>query len=177
MELSCFFCQNMLSDFIEDILPESKQQEIKKHLENCSQCEKVQKRITKSIELVKTLPIQNPTQDLKTLIDETSQSVQFYTKLPKVSVSKLWGVLAVIALIVGLTFYKPSEVFSYFQKNPNSEFSRYYPLLQGANEIIEEHSHWLVNREPWSSSLWDEGGLSPEEFEKVFPSKQPPENQ
>jgi hypothetical protein len=167
----------MLSDFIEDILPDSKQQEIKKHLENCSQCEKVQKRITKSIELVKTLPIQTPEQDLKALIDQAGQQVKFYTKIPKVSVSKLWGVFAVIAIIVGLTFYHPTEIFSFLQRNPNSEFTRYYPLMQGANEIIEEHSHWLVNREPWSSSLWDEGGLSPEEFEKVFPTKQSPENQ
>jgi hypothetical protein len=58
-------------------------------------------------------------------------------------------------------------------------FVRYFPLLQGAAEIVEEESNWLHVREPFMRSVWEEGGLSPEEFEKAFkpgakPSVPPP---
>ena len=49
------------------------------------------------------------------------------------------------------------------------------PLLdvrqEGATDIIEEQSNWLHIREPMMRSLWEEGGLSPEEFEKSFQGK------
>jgi hypothetical protein len=52
-----------------------------------------------------------------------------------------------------------------------SAFVRYYPLLDGAAEIVDEHGNWLHVKEPAMRSLWEEGGISPEEFEKSFTGK------
>ena len=48
---------------------------------------------------------------------------------------------------------------------------RYFPLLQGASHIVDEQANWLYYREPVMRSLWEEGGFSPEEFEKTFSPK------
>jgi len=58
-------------------------------------------------------------------------------------------------------------------KGDKVEFVRYYPLFQGASEIIEEQAAWLQMRESFAGSVWEEGGMSPEEFEKTFQVKVP----
>ena len=75
-------------------------------------------------------------------------------------------------LLFGSLVYAFPKYFpwmSYFrQTQQEADFSRYFPLLQGALEIVEEHTNWLHIREPSMRSVWEEGGLSPEEFEKTF---------
>ena len=70
---------------------------------------------------------------------------------------------------VVVIFPKMFPWLTHFQTAPDeSQFVRYSPLGQGASEILDEQANWLQVKEPFMRSVWEEGGLSPEEFEKTF---------
>ena len=56
MSSSCFFCQNLLSDFIEGILPATRKQELQIHLDGCKDCASVQKDLLSTLDILHALP-------------------------------------------------------------------------------------------------------------------------
>jgi hypothetical protein len=174
MVISCFFCQNLLSDFIEGILPASRHEQIKGHLESCRACTQVHHELLQTIKLLKALPPEPMGEDMTIRITEASQARR-KTLLSRQRMSRIALGLAIPLLAFGTATVIVPEYFPWLQmlRNPASEaeFVRYYPLLQGASEILEEQSTWLHSKDSQSGSLWEEGGLSPEEFEKTFQIK------
>ena len=80
-----------------------------------------------------------------------------------------------LLLFAGAVFSFP-KLFPWFTQwrtvaSDESQFVRYFPLLQGATEILDEQANWLHIKQPFMRSVWEEGGLSPEEFEKTFQGK------
>lgn len=171
---TCFFCQNLLSDYIEGILPSSRHQEITKHLEGCEKCRQAQKDLEKTISLSPQL--KTPTLDPAFFIrlEEASRAgrrvIFAKNKWARISLYSLAPVAVLLVLVFAFPTFFPwlSYVRNY---DDESNFARYFPLLQGATEIIEEQANWLHSREPMAGSLWEEGGMSPEEYEKAFQGK------
>lgn len=174
MVTSCFFCQNLLSDFIEGILPSSRHEELKIHLGDCHSCADVHKDLVSTLDLLHSMPSRPLSHDMALRITEASQAgkTSFFSR---VRISQIITFLAIPTLLFGAAVYSFPRLFPWFYRlrpaQDESQFVRYFPLLQGANEIIEEQSNWLHIREPFMRSLWEEGGLSPEEFEKSFQGK------
>lgn len=174
MVTSCFFCQNLLSDYIEGILPSSRQDELKSHLGECRECGEVHKDLVSTLDLLHSLPARPLSHDMSLRITEASQAGKA-SLFTRVRVSRVLTFLAVPILIFATAVFTFPTLFPWVYRlgRPSDEgsFVRFYPLLQGAAEIIEEQSNWLHLREPFMRSLWEEGGLSPEEFEKSFQGK------
>jgi len=176
MVTSCFFCQNLLSDFIEGILPSSRHEQLKGHLAECKECSAIHRDLQTSLKALHTLPARVLTPDLSMRIGEASQagSSGFLSRrnLSRVTLLVVFPLLvffSVAAIFPGLFPWLPL-----FKGNESeNQFVRYFPLLQGASEILEEQGTWLHSRESLMGSLWEEGGLSPEEFEKTFQVKPP----
>lgn len=176
MAASCFFVQNLLSDFVEGILPSARHSEIKAHLNECSKCTNVHKDLTSTLELLHKLPAPEISHEMALRISEASQAkANSLFSARRVSRAVLFVAMPVL-LFGGVAALFPG-VFPWFSlmRGPSSEaqFARYFPLLQGATEILDEQATWLTSHESLSGSLWEEGGLSPEEFEKTFQIKQP----
>ena len=174
MAISCFFCQNLLSDFVEGILPASRHEELKEHLKTCPKCQALQSRLEKTLSLIKKqgeAPLFSDT--LRTALQAAEGVSEVWLTRRKLSRAAPWaiaGVLLVATLIrvfpaafPWLTYLRTAE--------EDSQFVRYFPLLQGAGDIIEEQSSWLTVKDPLSASLWEEGGMTPAEFEKTFTPK------
>lgn len=174
MATSCFFCQNLLSDFIEGILPSSRHEELKKHLSDCKACTEVHKDLSSTLEVLHELPSVPLSHEMALRVTEASLAGRV-TMLSRVRVSQAVTFLAIPLLVFGAAIYSFPQLFPWFYRfrvaQDESSFVRYFPLLQGATDIIEEQSNWLHIREPMMRSLWEEGGLSPEEFEKSFQGK------
>lgn len=174
MVASCFFCQNLLSDYIEGILPAARQSEIKSHMESCSQCKEVHRDLMSTLEVLKALPSRPLSHEMALQINQAS-----HPKRPKwitrARVSRAFLFVSVPVLLFAGTVVLFPKLFPWFTRlRPSSQkdhFVRYFPLLQGASEIIEEQANWLHVRGPFMRSFWEEGGLSPEEFEKTFSGK------
>lgn len=83
------------------------------------------------------------------------------------AVSGIAGAL-IIFLSVGIYFQFLSQ--DRFFQLQEENFVRYYPIVHGANELIEEHAYWLLSRSHSQGSVWEEGGMAAEEFEKIFQS-------
>lgn len=174
MATSCFFCQNLLSDFIEGILPSSRHEELKKHLGDCKACTEVHKDLSTTLEILHELPSVPLSHEMALRVTEASHAGRV-TWLSRVRVSQMVTFALIPLLVFGAAIYSFPQLFPWFYRfrvaQDESQFVRYFPLLQGATEIIEEQSNWLHVREPMMRSLWEEGGLSPEEFEKSFQGK------
>ncbi len=169
--MSCFFCQSLLSDYIEALLPAGRHDEIKGHVEGCLPCRGIEKEVRQVREILAMVTSPGVSHELSLRVAEASLSgKRTWLSSAKVSRATL-TTLVPILLILGLAVTFPSVFpwISRFQPNRDeSHFVRYFPMLQGAPEIVEEQSAWLQAREPYMRSLWEEGGLSPEEFEKTF---------
>lgn len=174
MVTSCFFCQNLLSDYIEGILPSSRNEEIKTHLGECRECGEVHKDLVSTIDLLHSLPSRPLSHDMSLRITEASQAGKA-SMFSRVKVSRVMTLLAVPILVFATAVFTFPTLFPWAYRlgrvSDESSFARFYPLLHGATEIIEEQANWLHIREPFMRSLWEEGGLSPEEFEKTFQGK------
>jgi hypothetical protein len=173
---ACFFCQNLLSDFIEGILPESRKSELESHMASCKECSAVHRDLRSTLDLLHALPSRPLSHEMALQITQAS-----HPRRPKVMtrarVSRAVLFLAVPVLLFAGTVVLFPKLFPWFTRlRPSSQkdhFVRYFPLLQGASEIIEEQASWLHVRGPFMRSFWEEGGLSPEEFEKTFSGKGP----
>lgn len=174
MVTTCFFCQNLLSDFIEGILPSSRHDEIKKHLDSCKQCAQVEKDLQSTLVLLHEVRPRQLTHELPLRIMEASAAGKGKV-FRRVEASRRVILTAVpLLLFIGMMFAFP-RLFpwaTYLRgMQDESNFTRYFPLLQGATEIIDEQTAWFGQKGPFSGSLWEEGGLSPDEFEKAFQKK------
>lgn len=174
MQMSCFFCQNLLSDYIEAILPSSRHEELKQHLAECEDCAAVHQDLLSTLAMLQAVPLKPLSHDMSLRITEASQ-VRKASLFSRVRVSRLVTLLAVPTLIFLTAVFTFPTLFPWFYRwrraQDEASFVRFYPLTQGAGEIIEEQANWLHLREPLMRSVWEEGGLSPEEFEKSFQGK------
>ena len=174
--VSCFFCQSLLSDFIEGILPASRSEEVKAHLHACEQCEQSHTNLRRTVDLLGRAPSLPLNRETSLRITEASLSRSKHQN-KRVVVSRVAMGVGALALLFGLMPLAFPQLFGWFDQvaeDDEAHFSRYYPLLQGAESLVEEQANWLSVREPLSRSVWEEGGLSPEEFEKTFQGKSEP---
>ncbi len=175
---TCFFCQNLLSDYIEGILPSARHAELTRHLETCPECGEVHRDLETTLDLLHAIPPRPLSHDMSLRITEASQAGK-RRFLTRARISQMTIVLAVPALLFATAVVTFPKLFPWFTRfrvsQDESLFARYYPLGQGAAEIVDEQSTWLHVREPFMRSVWEEGGLSPEEFERAFkPGAKPP---
>ncbi len=174
MVITCFFCQNLLSDYIEGILPASRHEEIKKHLIQCLQCEQTLRELNSSIAILRELPAPSNAPEISVRIVEASEAGKNVASRPmKFSRAILRYAIPVLAVIFILVVsLKVFPWLSWLQsQSDEKQFVRYFPMSNGAVELIEEQAGWLNSRELRAGSVWEEGGLSPEEFEKSFQKK------
>lgn len=171
---SCFFCQNLLSDFVEGVLPSARHEELKRHMDKCNVCKGAERDLSSSLRLLKGLVKKPLTNETLLRIAEASNAGKSH-RFTAAGVSKavlLFTVPVLILFWLGVAFPATFPWLSWLRTHKEeAQFVRYYPLLQGATEILDEQGTWLHNREPLMGSVWEEGGLSPEEFEKTFQLK------
>ncbi len=167
--MTCFFCQNLLSDFLEGILPSNRHQEMSKHIDACKTCSRIKDELEKTLSLIPSLQPNRLDSALTMRLEEASLAAKT-TFLSKYKWKHaLWGAVPVVLFLFTFLFPSIFPWVSYVRNyEGESNFSRYFPLLQGANEIIDEQANWLHSREPLTGSVWEEGGMSPEEYEKAF---------
>ncbi len=174
MSTTCFFCQNLLSDYLEGILPTLRHEEIRAHIENCQPCAAIHQDLKSTVKLLHALPTRTVSHELALRVIEAAQSARNILSEPR-KLSRILLVVLVPALLIGTVAVVAPERLPFWGSLTSSDsetsFVRYYPLSQGALDIIEEQSAWLHSREAIVGSLWEEGGLSPEEFEKTFQFK------
>lgn len=176
MSTTCFFCQNLLSDYLEGILPTSRHEEIRAHLEKCTVCGGVHQDLKKTVKLLHALPTRSVPHELALQMVDAAQSTRNLFQASRASRFVL------VALAVGGALWSWVMVFPesvpllsrWSESEYEAQFTPYHPLQQGAVEILEEQSAWLHSRETMMGSLWEEGGLSPDEFERTFQYKTSP---
>jgi hypothetical protein len=174
MVTTCFFCQNLLSDYVEGILPAIRHEEIKKHLSDCKECDQIHKELISSVAVLKEFPSPSISPEFSVRIIEASEAGTTSALRPlRLSRNSLAYVIPVL-LIVSL-FLISSKIFPWFSwlqsQSEEKQLVRYFPMSNGAGEILEEQANWVHSREPRVGSVWEEGGLSPDEFEKSFQKK------
>lgn len=74
MVTTCFFCQNLLSDFIEGILPAVRHEEIKKHISDCQKCAQIHQELLTSISLLQKLTVPDRASEFSVRIVEAAES-------------------------------------------------------------------------------------------------------
>ncbi|MBI1861816.1 MAG: zf-HC2 domain-containing protein [Deltaproteobacteria bacterium] len=174
--VSCFFCQNLLSDFIEEILPATRHQELKDHLEGCKDCSHLHQNLKDTVGLLHKLPVSEINPDLRDQLLEASKSaLRPWRSRAKIS---RWAMgLTTPVLAAGLFLYLFPEYFPWkdllTNQDEESQYVRFFPLMHDANEIVDEQTSWLHGRDLRGGSLWEEGGLSSDEFEKAFQPSRP----
>ena len=172
--VSCFFCQSALSDYLEGLLPSLRHDVLKRHLGDCPQCRKAHQELSASLKVLNELPSHPMSQEIVLQITEASLTGR-EALFSRGRLSRVLMTLAVFLLISGGVIASFPQLFPWFYEwravNDDSHFVRYFPLFQGASEIVEEQAAWFHVKEPFSRSVWEEGGLSPEEFEKTFQGK------
>lgn len=177
--MTCFFCQNLLSDFCEGILPASRHEQIKSHLHDCTVCSALERKLTAALELLGKVPTNDLSPDMSLRITEASQSAGRSLWRSKTA----WlgaGAAALSLLLMTVMILRYTTHLPWLSRwggSDSDQFARFYPLINGASNIIEEQAGWLHLREPTMRSLWEEGGLSPEEFEKTFQFKNVPKGE
>jgi hypothetical protein len=163
----------MLSEYLEELLPTSRKNEIRDHLGGCKTCSEVQRDLQMTLEIAGSIPSRPISQEASLRFAEACQAGTRRFSSARVSryaFLALFPILIFVSCLVMLPGLFPW--FSGFRLGTDeSQFVRYRPLVEGAGEIIEEHGNWLHVREPAMRSLWEEGGISPEEFEKSFTAK------
>ncbi len=173
MTTTCFFCQSMLSDYLEELLPSERKEEIHDHLSHCRTCTQIQRDLQSTLEIAGSLPSTPLESGAALRIAEACQagtrrfSPALFSRYVLFALLPLLIFSSALVMLPGL-FPWVSELRL---RSDQSQFVRYRPLGEGAAEIVEEQGNWLQVREPSMRSLWEEGGISPEEFEKSFTAK------
>ncbi len=173
MVTTCFFCQSMLSDYLENLLPSNRQDEIKEHIASCKQCTEVQRDLQSTMDLAHGLTSKAISHETALRITEACHAG---TRRFSSNRASRWAFMALVPILLfGSAAVLFPEIFPWVSRirvrSDESSYVRYFPILEGAGEIVEEHGNWLHVREPAMRSLWEEGGISPEEFEKSFTGK------
>ena len=171
MNNSPFICNNLLSDYVDEVLPMGRTSEIREYLKTHPDCEQEYQDLQVALEVLKSIPARPLSHELAIQITETTVPRRT-GKITEVSVSQFVMFLMVPVLIFGALTVSLPSMFPWLDQfratSQQATFVRYFPLLQGASEIIEEHAAWLQVRGPFMRSFWEEGGLSPGEFERAF---------
>ena len=176
MAISKFFFQSLVSDYLEGLLPASRQEEISKHIDGDSDSARLHKDLESTVKLLNNLPSRELRHEVLLQIVEVAEPKRtgFFSR---VGVSFLVLFLTVPLLIsASIVFIFPDKfplVARWVAPKQSAQFVRYYPLLQGANDVVELHVQWLGSRGPVVRSFWEEGGLSPDDFEKNFTEAMP----
>lgn len=173
MTTTCFFCQSMLSDYLEGLLPTGRKEEIQDHISGCKACSEIQRDLQTAMEIAGSIPSKPISAEASLRIAEACQAG---TRKFSAATASRYAFLALLPLLIfGSALVMLPGLFPWLSelrvKADESQFVRYRPLVEGAGEIVEEHGNWLHVREPAMRSLWEEGGISPEEFEKSFTAK------
>lgn len=171
MVTSCFFCQNLLSDFVEGILPAARHDELKKHLDTCEECGAVHEDLVSTLKVLGNVSTRTFGPEVSLRISEASQAGRRSYAM-RFAASRWMLAGAVPVLVFGalvLSFPNLFPWFSTWRTSPDdSQMVRYFPILQGATDILEEQASWLSLRDSNMASVWEEGGISPDDFEKTF---------
>ncbi len=141
--MSCFFAQSSLSDYIEALLPAGRHDEIKFHVETCQACKVIEKEIRQVREILAMIASPGVSHELSLRVAEASLSGKrnwlSSTKISRATLTTLVPILLILGLAV--TFPSVFPWISRFQPNRDeSHFVRYFPMLQGAPDIVEEQS-------------------------------------
>jgi Putative zinc-finger len=178
MVTTCFVCQNLLSDYAEGILPASRHEEIRKHLDQCAPCRGMHGDLLSTLDILHHFPKQPIDHELTLEIIEAAESGKRPWTRRFRSARMLFALAIPLLFFAGVVASFP-DIFPWTsrfrQQRMDEQLVRYFPLLQGASALVDEQANWLDYREPVMRSLWEEGGFSPEEFEKTFsPKGMPP---
>lgn len=171
--LTPFFCQNQMSEYMDGLLPKSRVEEVDKILKRDKECEQFFKELQSSIEVARLIPPRPMSHDLTLRIVEATEAGRKKYRTRQFRKKTLLFV-SIPLLVFGTLVSTFPSFFPWLQNwNPNqgADYVRYFPLLQGAGEVVEEQTTWLSLKEPFKVSVWEEGGLSPEEFEKSFQNR------
>jgi len=175
MVMSCFFCQNLLSDYLDDLLPSGRQLEVKEHLNTCDVCQSLSKDLRQCRGILDQLESPPMAQDMTLRLSQVTD-LKTPLRLKRWGTSRVvLGMLVPVLLFATVVMMFPA-VFPWATRlrvaaTQNASFERYFPLVQGADQIIEDQTSWLYSRGSFTRSVWEEGGLSPDEFEKAFQIK------
>lgn len=163
-----------MSDYIEGILPSSRHEDIRKHLDGCKPCSSLLVDLKSTLDLLTHVTPSAIPAELTLKVTEASEAIKPHLFQRKRLSRNLLFLAIPLLLLLGGMFAFP-HLFPWLTRmragETSADFVRYFPLLQGADEILEEHAAWFAQREPFGGSLWEEGGLTPEEFEKAFQKK------
>jgi len=174
MSVTCFFCQNLLSDYIEKCLSSARHAQVEEHIKDCQLCKKTRDDLKLTQKLMHKLPLQATTHEMVLRIMEASKGRKksiFANPRVRTMIVGLVMPLLVLGILVSAFPNRFSWAWSWRQPTTTSQFVRYYPLFQGASEILDEQTAFLSTTESVAGSLWEEGGLAPEDFEKAFRKK------
>jgi len=143
-------------------------------MNGCQPCHRLHRDMQLSQDLLKRLPLNVPSHETVLRIMGASQDRRksiFYN--PKFRTVTLGLVMPLLILAVLVSAFPNYFAWAWAWRKPQvrSQFVRYYPLFQGATEIVQEQGASLLATESFAGSLWEEGGLSPEDFEKTFQRK------
>ena len=174
-DVSCFFCQNLLSDFIEGVLPAQRHHDLEKHLKQCRDCASLQANLKDTMSLLRGLPAHQVDPALTEKLWRASEAGARPWRSP-VKVSMWVFGSAIPVLLMSLFFIISPQYFPWktllTSPDDDSKFVRVFPLMRGASEIVDEQIGWLQARDLQGGSLWEEGGISPDDFERIFQSPQ-----
>ncbi|MCB0417523.1 MAG: hypothetical protein H6617_03400 [Bdellovibrionaceae bacterium] len=174
MAISKFFCQNLLSDYVEKLLPAARQSEVKQCLEQYPECREMYQDLVSTLRLLEGLPVRDISNDVAVRIMEASEGARS---------RKSWSARAAqvavfagvpLAVLIGVSFLYPksvpvvSRMLASANSGESGNFLRYYPLYHGAADILDAQGAVIEQAENFSGSVWEEGGLSAEEFERTF---------
>ncbi len=172
---SCFFCQNLLSDYIEKLLPKGRVTEIKSHIEECVKCRKNHDELVAVDKLLTKMPLKNVSHDFALRVVEASEGNERGRWASWKGVAIGASFLFVLLMGGAIVSFSP-DTFPWLARfvpfaTEEESFVRYYPLYHQAEGILDAQASMIEMRDAFSGSLWEEGGLSPEEFERVFQLK------
>ncbi len=172
MAISCFFCENLLSDYIENVLPLERKNEIIEHLESCDKCKKLHSSLSKGISFLNSLPKNTVSEELALELADIIDSRNVFWSNRRIATLVLFIAILFLSFLGIIIIYPNTfpKITRHFLNRPSEKFVRYYPLLNGANSVIDEQAHWLSSTELTKTFL-DEGGFSASEFEKMFLTK------
>jgi Putative zinc-finger len=111
--MNCLECQDLLSDYLDELLPSSKQSAVKIHLNNCRTCQEVQLDLEKIVNFGGTLlPSANlatkPPQNMLTSNRLPFSAASFWQKRVQLSFS-FTQVMVLVLVVGGLWFYQSSK--------------------------------------------------------------------
>lgn len=167
--ISCFFCENLLSDYIENLLPLERKKEIEEHLKTCETCNNLCSLLLKELATLGALPKQSISKELSLEIADIIDSKSSAFSKRKITTLAISATIMLLIFFSIVALYPASFplFFNFLTQNQKETFVRYYPLLNGANLVIEEQAHWLNNTELTKTFL-DQEEISTSEFEKLI---------